>query len=330
MFNRIKKILLVVFITCLIWVWADLSLDKELTDQVVTITASQANPNLWVSLENRPEVQVKVDLKGPAAKISEFSKKVQGQEQLRIPLDVEKEGMAEEGLHTLNNLRRFLYDGLKEYGLAVIGSNPEKLEVQVVSLSEKSLPVKCIDEQSGAVIGNAEISPDTVSIKAPAGVDTALVRLSLSEKKRARQAPVEKKPFIEVGGRPRYAEKTVTVKLPLTGGDLQTYTVRGTVGFVVSANWTGQYKVDWIKAPDIGSISIFATPEAKAAYQAQLFEVLLEVEDGDINAGEVTRKVIYNFPAKFVRDDKIRLNGDPVEAKFRLVPVKAAGSEALQ
>ena len=310
-----------VFITCLIWVWADLSLDKNLTGQRVTITASQANPNLWVSLENKPEVQVEVDLKGPTAKISEFSKKVESEEGLRLSFDVDREGMSLEGSYTLNNLRRFLYDELKEYGLAVVGSNPEKLEVQVVGLSEKSLPVKCVDEQSGAVISNAQISPDTVNIRAPAGVDAALVRLSLSEKKRARQSSVEKKPFVEVGGRPRYAEKIITVKLPLTGQDLQTYTVRGTVGFIVSANWTGQYKVEWIKAPDTGSISILATPEAKAAYEAQLFEVLLEIKDADINAGEVTRKVIYNFPAEFVHDEKIRLNGDPAEAVFRLVPV---------
>lgn len=329
MFNRIKKILLVIFITCLIWIWADLSQDKELTGQIVTITASQANPNLWVSLENKPEVQVKVDLKGPAKKISEFSKKVESEEELRVSFDVDREGMASEGSHTLNNLRRFLYDELKEYGLAVVGSNPEKLEVQVVGLSEKSLPVKCVDEQTGAVINNAQISPDTVSIRTPVGVDTALVRLSLSEKKRARQAPVEKKPFVEVGGRPRYAEKIITVKLPLTGEDLQTYTVRGTVGFIVSANWTGRYKVEWTKAPDIGSISIFATPEAKAAYEAQLFEVLLEVKDEDINAGEVTRKVIYNFPANFVRDDKIRLNSNPAEAIFKLVLVKSPENGAL-
>ena len=123
---------------------------------------------------------------------------------------------------------------------------------------------------------------------------------------------------------------TTLFRSPLTGEDLQTYTVRGTVGFIVSANWTGRYKVEWIKTPDTGSISIIASPQAKAAYEAQLFEVLLEIKDSDINAGEITRKVIYNFPLQFVRDDKIRLNGDPVEAKFKLVPVKAAGSEALQ
>jgi len=330
MLNRIRKLLLVVFITCLIWVWADLSQDKELTGQIVTISASQANPNLWVSLENKPEVQVKVNLKGTARKIGEFSKKIESEEELRISFDVDKEGMDSEGTHTLNNLRRFLYDELKEYGLAVVGSDPEKLDVQVVALSEKSLPVKCVDEQTGAVINNAEISPDMVSIRTPAGVDTTLVRLSVLERKRARQSPVEKKPFVEVGGRPRFAEKTVTVKLPLTGEDLQTYTVRGTVGFIVSANWTGEYKVEWIKAPDVGTISILADPEAKTAYEAQLFEVLLEVKDDDINAGEVTRKVIYNFPADFVRDDKIRLNGDPAEAKFKLVPIKGAGSKASQ
>jgi hypothetical protein len=37
---------------------------------------------------------------------------------------------------------------------------------------------------------------------------------------------------------------------------------------------------------------------------------------------------MYNFPIQYVREDKIRLKGDPVETKFRLVPV-ADGNQPL-
>ena len=322
MFAKIKKALLVIFITCLIWIWADLSQDIPLPDQIVTITASQANRNLWVSLENKPDVQVEVNLKGQAKKISEFSKKVEDEEGLRISFDVVQEGMASEGLHTLDNLQRFLQDEMKKYGLTVVFCSPKKLNVQVVELVEKSLSVRCIDEETGAPMTKAKITPETVNMFVPAGKDTVEVKLNSTEKKQARQDFIEKKPYIELGGRLRYVEKPVRIALPSIGEDLQAYTIRGTIGFLVSENWIGQYKVEWVKKPDIGSIPILATPEAKLAYEAQLFEVLLEIKDDDIKAGEIPRKVIYNFPQDFLRDDKIQLNGNVSEAIFKLVLVK--------
>ena len=326
MFNKIKKILLVVFITCLIWIWADLSLDEELLGHIVTITASQANPGLWVSLENKPEFQVKVDLSGPASKIRKIEA---GEEDLRVSFDAEHEGMASEGTYTLDNLRRFLQDEMRQYGLTVVGCEPEELSVQVQQLTEKALAIKCIDED-GVPITKATITPATVNMFAPAGKDTAQVKLNPAEEKQARQSFIEKEPYIEFGERLRYAEKSVKIKLPSVGENLQPATIRGTLGFVMSENWTGQYKVEWITKPDIGSIPILAVPEAKAAYEAELYEVLLDIKDSDINAGEITRTVKYNFPEDFVRDDKISLNGDPAEAKFKLVPVKASENGASE
>lgn len=327
MFNKIKKILLVIFITCLIWVWADLSTDEELPGQIVTITASQANPVLWVSLENKPEIQVKVDLSGPASRIRKIES---GEEDLNVSFDAEQEGMALENSYTLDNLRRFLQDKMRKYGLAVDDCEPKELSVQVRQLTKRVLPVKCIDEENDTPIAKVTITPETVNMFAPTGKDRAEVKLNSAEKKQARQSFVEKKPYIDFGGRLRYAEKSVKIELlgPIEE-DLQRATIRGTLGFIVSENWTGEYKVEWIKAPDIGSIPILATPKAKAAYEAEMFEVLLDIKDSDINSGEIARTVKYNFPEDFVRDDKIRLNADPAEAKFKLVPVKSAESGAL-
>jgi len=145
--------------------------------------------------------------------------------------------------------------------------------------------------------------------------------LNPAEEKQARQSFIEKEPYIEFGERLRYAENSVKIKLPTVGDALQPATIRGTLGFVVSENWTGRYKVEWITKPEYGSIPILATAEAKAAYEAKLFEVLLEIKDEDIKAGEITRRIIYNFPPNFVREDKISLNGDHAEAKFKLVPI---------
>ena len=119
----------------------------------------------------------------------------------------------------------------------------------------------------------------------------------------------------------RYADTAVKVELPTTQEDMKQYTINGTLGFIFSANLAGGYKVEFTKRPEIGSIPIIATEEAKTAYEGMGFEVLLKIQDDDVGKAEVSRQVIYNFPERYLREDKIRLKGDPAEAKFRLVPV---------
>ena len=326
MFAKIRKAILVIFITCLIWVWADLSLDEGLDNQTITITASKANPRLWVTLEGRPEIQVKADLRGPVAKVRELSKKIEsGKEKLEAVFDAEQQNMGTAGEYVVQDLRKFLSEGkkIREYGLAVKAARPDKLQrIKVVELKEKALPIKCVDETDTEIAG-ARITPDIVTMLVPEQLTEARVKMAgLAEKKQARGGAIDKKPYIELAsGEARYADMTVKVELPATQEDMKQYTINGTLGFIFSANLAGGYKVEFIKRPEIGSIPIIATEEAKAAYEEKGFEVLLEIQDDDVGKPEVSRQIIYNFPVKYVREDKIRLKGDPVEAKFRLVPV---------
>jgi len=325
MLPKIKKTVLVIFITCLIWVWADLSLDEPLDNQTIIVTASKANPQLWVTIEGKSEVQIKADLSGPVSKIRELSQKVDsGKEKLDIVFDAEAQNMNAAGEYVLQDLRKFLAEGKKihEYGLGVKAARPDTLKIKVVELKEKTLPIKCVDETDTEIAG-ASMTPDVVTILASEQVTDARVKLAtLAEKKQARGGVVEKKPYIELAkGEARYADVTIRVELPVTGEDMKQYTISGTLGFIFSANLAGRYKVEFTKRPEIGSIPIIATEEAKAAYEEKGFEVLLEIQDDDVNKDEISRTIIYNFPIKYVREDKIRLKGDPAEAKFKLVPV---------
>ena len=325
MLAKFKKATLVIFITCLIWVWADLSLDKDLLDQTITITASKANPRLWVTIEDKPEVQVKADLRGPAGKVSELNTKIQtGKEKLDIVFDAEKQNMATAGDYDLPDVRKFLADSEKiaDYGLTVKAAKPDKLSIKVVELKEKTLPIKCVDETDAEIPG-ARLTPDIITMLAPEQVMTAKVKLTtLAEKKQARGGVIDKKPYIELAkGELRYSDATIKVELPLTDEAMKQYTIPGILGYIFSANLAGEYKVEFTKRPEIGSIPILATPEAKDAYEQKQFEVLLEIQDDDVGQPEITRQIIYNFPMQYVREDKIRLKGEPAEAKFRLVPV---------
>jgi hypothetical protein len=325
MLAKIKKAILVVFITCLIWVWADLSLDKDLTNQTVTIIASKANPRLWVNIEGKSEIQIKADFRGPTRKLGELISRIEaGKEKLDVAFDAEKQNMAGEGKYTLPDIRRFLAesDKIRDYGLAVKATRPNKLNINVVELKEKTLPIKCVDE-TDTEIPAAIITPNVITMLAPEQTTEMKVKLvSIAEKKQARGGVIDKKPYIELTkGEIRYADTTVKVELPITGEDMKQYTIRGTLGYIFSANLIGKYNVEFTKRPEVGSIPIVATPEAKDAYEQKQFEVLLELQDDDAGKPEVTRQIIYNFPIQYVREDKIRLKGDPAEAKFKLVPV---------
>jgi hypothetical protein len=332
MFAKIKKIVLVVFITCLIWVWADLSLDDTLENQTVTIVTSKANPKLWVTIEGKPEIQIKADISGPVGKIGELSQKIQaGKEKLEVTFDAEKENMAAAGDYTIQDVRRFLAESrkIRQYGLGVKTSVPDTLKIKVVELKEKTLPIKCVDETDTEIPG-AKITPDIITVLAPDSADTAKIKLvSLAEKKQARGGAVDKKPYIELAnGEIRYTDTAVRLELPTTPEDMKQYTISGTLGFIFSDNLAGEYKVEFTKRPEIGSISIIATDAARAAYEEKAFEVLLEIQDDDIKKDEVTRQIIYNFPLQYVREDKIRLKGEPVEAKFKLVPVSQNSAQS--
>lgn len=326
MFAKLKKAALVLFITCLIWVWADLSLDKDLAGQTMTIMASKADPQLWVTIDGKSEIQVKADLRGPTTKISELNKKIQaGEEKLDVVFDPVKENMETPGKYALPDVRKFLAesDKIHDYGLTVKFAHPDKLEnIQVVAMKEKTLPIKCVDEMDNEIPG-AKITPDIITMYAPDTTTEAKLKLtSTAERKQARGGSITKNPYIELSkNEVRYSDASVKVELPAISEDMKPYTIRGTLGFTFSANLAGRYEVEFIKRPEVGSIPILATPEARDAYEQKQFEVLLDIQDDDVGKSEVTRQIIYNFPLQFVREDKIRLRGDPAEAKFKLIPV---------
>ena len=321
----IRKAALVIFITCLIWVWADLSLDEDLAGQVITIQASRANPKLWVTIDGKTEVQIKADLTGPRGKINELLAKLNSEkEKFEIVFDAEKANMTSGGEYDLDDLRKFVSESkkIRDYGLAVKATSPNKLKIEVAELKERTLKVVCVDETDAEIAG-ATIIPETINMPVPDELEEVRVKLTmLSEKKQARQGFIDKKPYIELSGVTRYADSSVRVELPAVQDDMKQHTIRGTLGYILSGNLAdGKYKIEFIKRPDIGSLTIIATTEAKAAYEAKAFEVLLEISDDDFKAGEITRKVIYNFPIQYVREDKIQLKGEPAEAKFKLIAV---------
>jgi len=158
---------------------------------------------------------------------------------------------------------------------------------------------------------------------------TAQVQLTPRDIEQARLSAVEKTPYVVLAaGQIREASTDVKIKMPPEEDRLKDYFVTATLSIALSPNLQGKYEPVVRNLPEVMSrIAIRATENAKRAYEGQPYpSMTLYILDDDAKkgAGEEQRKaVVYNFPPEFVRKDEIKLKGEPVEARFNLVPVSA-------
>jgi hypothetical protein len=328
-----RKILATVIFTLLIWVWADLALDEQLTVSNLKLSVAKSlNPSLWVTFSGQSSITLdKVVLKGSARRIADVRLRInEGRFGREFYFDPEHEKMTAPGEHLLN-LAEFLKgtDRISQLGLTVVSVDPNTVTVNVVELQKKTVPVRCFDDNQNP-LKTAGVVPAQVEAFVPAEREgTALeakVVLNRREMEQARLAAIEKSPFIELApGQNREIGAAVKITLPKEQERLQEYLVTNVrMGLSLSANIEGKYKIE-IANPDavMGTVAIRATPDAKRAYDNMRYQVILEIDDSDKDkdSEEIRRDLICNFPPEYVRRDEIMLNQAPVQARFRLVPV---------
>jgi hypothetical protein len=327
---KISKIAVVVFLTILIWVWADLALDETFPLSGAVITVDDSAPNRWVSIGGRTTVPIdNITLKGPASKIAEVRRRIRERPpdspSFEFFLDTEQEGMAEPNEYPTFDVRDFLRksDQLRRFGLTVESCKPVNLTIKVALLLEKSLSVQCFDE-SGNSVKSESIDPPAISMFAPddwGRNEPARVTLTAREIEQGRIAPILVTPYIDLpDGQRRQSRIVVKVKIPpkedlLTRSPITT----ATLGYLLSANLQGRYKVEVSNMNEvIGAIQIRATEQAKLAYEKMRYQVLLEIDDEDAKSTEGRRELIYNFPVESRLKDEIILDQQPVIAQFKL------------
>ena len=327
---KVKKMLAVIFVTVLIWVWSDLAQEQRETIERTWITlVDAADPSLWVSFvgtDGLPSKRVLINtigLKGPATQIAEIRK---GQQELELRILPEEEGLDNEGDHRLrllDYLRR--NPQIREYGVAVEACEPNSLEVRVRRLQAKILQVQCFNNQDLTVQG-AVTEPAQVEMFVPAEWSgqslVASVRLTDEEIERARSTPIAKFPAVVIDGLPQTASVSVSVKTPRPEDLLQPATI-GTVkpavllSLAIQANYRVEIKDE---ATLFVGIEILATDEAKRAYENQPYHVVLVIDSTE--SGSKTLE--YFFPPEFVGKKEILLNQDPQRVSFEVIEVKQA------
>ncbi len=329
------KVLVTIFLTCLIWVWADLAEDETLTLSNAAVTIAQSSgSNLWVSFDENSSVLIdNVVLKGSVSRIAEFGRKMKEDSAVfEFILDPQQAiTQADEDTFNIDVADMVRQnEQVRHYGLTVELCEPAMVTVNVVELVKKSLTVKCFDE-NGNEIKTKAIVPAQVEMFVPQDWDgeklVAEAVLSPLEESQAR-ASVIKIPFIELGDERR--EAPLPVKITTSGQEdrLSDYTITMvTMKFSTSSVLQG-YEVQVSNLDQvIGPIAIRATAEAKRAFENQPYQVRLEIDDADAaSTEEIRREIVYNFPEEFVRRDEIRLsqNQQPVEARFKLIALEPA------
>jgi hypothetical protein len=328
------KVAVVVFITLLVWVWADLALNETLPDRPAVIEVDQsASPKLWVSFSQASSADIKLTLSGPHTAITDVSRKLKEGGNLEFYLDAAQEKMNEPGNYTLN-LLPFLQKSnqIKRLGLKVESCRPETLPVDVVECVKMPLTVKCLDEDQNP-IDQAVIEPAQVEMLVPANWPgekrVAKVLLTKGEIEQAKLSPIEKKPCVElVVGQTKESPRPVKITIPARD-ELGDYTIPIRLGFSLSANLQGRYNVEVTNLDAVMTpVGIRATPEAKRAYENMRFQVLLEIDDEDVKVPDTARReLVYNFPQEYVRKGEIRLKKEPPPiAQFKLIPLSSVGS----
>jgi len=340
---KVSKIAIVMFLTVLIWVYADLALDDTHPVANVPISITKSGDSQWWatfrSEDGSPVSSIVIKLivlKGPTSRIAEVKRELNNELlSLAFTLNPEALKMTSPGSHTLDVL-----DFLRKSeqirglgGLTVESCEPNTIGVEVVKLTRKDLDIRTVDE-SGRPLEYERITQPRVSMYVPEnwGQDSAAeIMLSPVEIERARLTPVSKRPYVVLAdGEKRLSNANVQVKLLPEEEELEQFTIsRVVVGYLFSANTQGRYKVQMQPLDErelSNEIKIRATPAAKAAYDGQLYQVMVEIEDNDRSGDPVRRPLKYNLPEEYVRKNEIKLDPEhlPVEAKFKLVPLPSA------
>jgi hypothetical protein len=339
MLAKLKKIVVVIFLTLLIWTWAYMALEQVIVESGTLNISTATSPDLYVQFDREVPIRLKLEIKGPASKIADFRRRLQAKEndqekeRLDFFFNAEKQDMARPDKYDLNVLQ-FLKESsrLKRLGLAVESCNVETIKVEVEELVEKVLPVQCLDE-SGEILPHSSIEPARVRRFVrqswPQEFLKAYVTLSPTqiEQARAEENTIIETPYIEFSpGRRKYGSVRVEIDLPSLEQQLSDQPLQPTIGFTFSRSLHGKYTVELSNESELTSSTKFkATENAWNEYVKRTpYQMLIEVRDGDEAAtSEITREVIYNFPPEYAQKKEIKLNEPPRKARFKLVPIAA-------
>lgn len=331
--EQIKKLIVVISLTLLIWAWAYLA-DEEVATQTVTLDISTTtSKDILVTFDVDTPVSYELDLKGPAARIADLREKLlsdnpKEKESLDFIWNVELEKKTHLEQYPLDVLE-FIKDSdkMKTLGLTVEPAKIAPIKVKIEKLVKKTLTIRVLDKD-GAALKTKTIEPaNTVEMFVhsdwPDDRLVAYVTLTDSQVEQARREYVNGQPYVMLNNDTKREAGLYKITLPPTAEAMKTEGYQLRVGYQISKVLMERYRIELINEKDlIRTTGIAATDDAHTAFEEMDYQVLVEVRDNDKIEIEIPRQVIYNFPPEYVRSNEIKLSGQPRTAKFKLVPIQ--------
>ena len=219
---------------------------------------------------------------------------------------------------------------IRQWGLTVESCSPDTFTVRIDRLMQKPLRIRCVDPNDMTIDG-VVMEPDKVDMYVPVdlGIErqVAVVELTAEQVARVRTGPIRKRPFILLAaGQRQEANQDVTIRTPPGQDRLKTYTLTNVrAGILISETLQAKYQVKVQNTQDLYShIEIRATEQAKQAYEAMRYQVILEIETESTGVQEAA--LTYNFPHAYLRTNEIDATRQPATIRFTLVPLPAPQS----
>lgn len=327
---QIKTALLVVVLSCLIWVFAERAVMQ--TDTVtVAVELVRSQADVFVQyLNDRGEPltvlqqNVVLTVEGPAGRIQAVREKPLD---LKVPLDVQKlkyEPQAAEGQDYVVRVVKDLLEGqlrLKDTELTVTEAQPQTLRLRVRKLVQQSLPIKVYDQQSGSQLSQASTNPAAVPAYVIEGQPAeARVILSSAQQVQAERGPITVDNVVLPYGA---AEVAVEVTLPEGGKAYPEAQIKmPRWGILMPASMAGKFKVVIENdAPLKEPITCRGTTQAVAEYRESLYHLVLEIKEKDEVEMTIDRPPHYYLPEGYGPIEIVNPVKEPI--RFRLVPAPA-------
>lgn len=339
-----NKILVVSFLTLLIWTWAYLSQEQQESfsgslevapsvDESILVTFSLIDSN--VSLTKVPLGSL--NFKGPPSAISDLQRKKD-----LLPNDPEHENLnflytpppdPPEGTYTIE-LPDYLQKHSKTHKLALSleSCKPENVEVHIEKLYKKKLPIQPLAE-NGQPRKGVRLDPSSVTMFVRQSNDTAKVTLTQQDIAAARKGPIEVRPYVElgVGGVVRKSETLIKVSLLQEDLRKQQPFQPTSIGYIMSPELAGKYTVKLVNEDQLKEkTDFYATAEAMTAYENMRPHILIPIRDSDAPNTEIPfRPIIYNFPREFFKNGDIDIVEvtPPKTATIKLIPVNSTTAQ---
>ncbi|MHC5093671.1 MAG: hypothetical protein ACYSO2_07200 [Planctomycetota bacterium] len=343
MSDKLKKFLVVIFLTLLIWAWAYMSLAQSETFTGTLAVSPSADPGLLVTLtlpNSSPQTEIPLtalNFKGAPSRISDLSKRNnrplndQSRERLDFYYDPQENDGAE-GPHTLN-LLRYLQDKenskIHELALTLESCTPPQVTATIEQLEKKELPIQCLDENS-SLIKEAVITPSFANIYVRKGYNgKASISLTQQQIENARKQPITATPYVELGVVGVIRKSAEPVEVVLQSETLlkpRTFKTTKPIGVFMSQELQNAYKVAILNDEKVReTMSIYATDEAFRAYESVAYPLYIVIKDSDVvDLSEIPPKTIfYNFPHEYVKSGQIEQDATklPRTAEITIEPL---------